>query len=348
MPAALRIGQHADMPQTMMERVQNRKKPFMGIMMHWETDSILTGSNVAAPPQSWEDEPVPSCIGPMPPRPQQGVINWPPKASAETSVPKRPSSAVQTRGVAASSSRLSAAHPTSACKNDAGDATALPNDSLLAAQAPSRISMSASALGEVLRGLPEDRDGLVSKAEVYAALRTAPSRSRPSSAVERGNTSGSKARPSSASCSRQRSVPSLRSAQQAKQTAVNCLQRAAGEAKEATRILRQELGMLNIADAMDKRLLVTEAHQPMKKLLLKSASSPSLTKAKRGRRTASRKKTSEKTDPVRKQTPPAQLNDMGDTTLVEEEEVPNPRRIPTPSVLNLSRSYTGFRDTTCW
>lgn len=228
----------------------------------------------------------------------------------------------------------------------------------------SRVSVSVSALGHVLDELTERRTGLVSKADVYAALTAArPTSSRPDTGqdVTAFPKKGKMSRPNSAlqktDChqfnshassaararQRQRSMPSLVRGAKAK----HALERAAGEAQEAVQALHDELRLLQSdePEEMDSNLLLANVPTPMRKVATRSASAHNLGKCAK-QRPQSRERTAAKTR-LHKQK--SDLSVAHHTTnALPTENVEKVHKGPTPSLLCFSRPYTGMRSTTCW
>jgi len=189
-----------------------RSKPHSGMLLHFENDSVLTGSVAAA--QAAADLAAAAQARP----PSGPVLEWPRKESASAlgGYPPAPRPASASR-----QSRL----PLPEVPPQSRLSMAGPERSSLGMPTGSRVSVSITELGKVLDVLVENEG--VSKSQVFACLRAKPraplvdrsfdrsfnndvTRSRPSSALEKLERYQFNTRPTSAAAvKRQNSVPSL-------------------------------------------------------------------------------------------------------------------------------------------
>lgn len=318
-----------------------RTKPHTGMLVHFDPDSVLTASvpavlasrlsanaNAAEVVATGQGK---SSAGPLLDWPRKGPASIIEANGAEGN-PGAPQPASASRNSRAplpevSVSRLSQRQPMGSVVQASRS-----QGSVLEGGPPgSRVSVSVTALGRVLDDLAESKDGLVSKADVFAALRakqSAPRRdisqditiapsnvvaSHPSSTVGKADGYQFKMRPSSAAAIRQRqrsSTGGMSSLSRASSVAKDPLEHTASEAHEVLSVFRDygKLGLLKGSDEACNDFLLDQVPTPMKKL-----------------RARSRDHTSSK------------------TALQRERSVPM-----APSLLNLSRPYSGMRRTTCW
>lgn len=311
-----------------------RKKPgklFPGMLLHFENDSVLTGSVPPAPELRpfQVATPTPSALaGPS--------LEWPrPPAPEAAALPARlPPARSWQRGYQPPAPGAPGYVPRpSPFSNLEATSQMRPGSDLAFDAAPpgSRVSVSVSALGMVLDELANSKDGLVSKEDVFAALRAKPGAprmdgsqditasgsrvraSRPASAVRAGEgIAAFKTRPSSAGAiSRQSSMPSL--------------QRKDGETgSEMVRALRNEFGQLK--KEADNLFAFDQVPTPMRAIA-------------QGARSRERV--------VNSFDPPA-ARDRVTGKLLQQRDRSEPAPGLPPSLLNMSRPFSGMRRTVCW
>jgi hypothetical protein len=333
--------------------VKPHSKPAKGLLIHFSQDSILTTSSIAAlgashgsqvrdVPEAMLANRVASAstacveeIAPLRSPSPAPVLDWPRSLQAEAAHQN-------TRALQAEAAQ-------SHVSFEAGSRGSLtrPNPAGKAVPGGSKVSMSV--LGKVLDDLKENENGLVHKADVLAALRAKSSTSRcntsfdipvqeesrsdlvkrwrPSSApMETVQRNQFKPRPSSAAAVRQRHGSATADKNFDHLNVIMAhAQRAAGEAKDAARALKLELSLMKADSGVENHALHL-VPTPMKKSHGDGHRIKEVGSSFAGGQRRSRSR----------------------DHIVTKPPVQRQRSVPTPSLLNFSRQYPGYRSTTCW